>query len=82
MLRIETRLDEVGKITIPDEYRRAIGLETGDTVILVLEKGELRIIPSSEAIKHAQALVRRYIPRERILSAELIRERRVEAAHE
>jgi AbrB family looped-hinge helix DNA binding protein len=82
MLKIETKLDEGGKITIPDEYRRAIGLETGDTVILVLEKGELRVIPSSEAIKHAQALVRRYIPKERVLSEELIRERRTEAANE
>ena len=78
MLKIETKLDESGKITIPDECRRATGLETGDTVILMLDKGELRVIPPAEAIRRAQSLVRRYVSGDRMLSEELIRERHVE----
>ncbi len=82
MLKIETNLDERGRITIPDEYQRAVGLHSGDKVILVLDKGELRLIPAAEAVKRAQALVRNYIPEGRMLSEELIEDRRTEAAHE
>ena len=51
-------------------------------VILALEEGEVRIFTFQQAVKQAQALIRRYVPEGRNLSEELIQERREEAARE
>jgi len=68
-------------LVIPDAYRKALGLKPGDEVLLVLEDGETRVISTRQAIARAQVLLRRYIPEGRILSEELIKERREEAEH-
>ncbi len=51
MHQIKTKLDEGGRIVIPSEYLQILGLEVGDTVILRLEDGEVRIFTSQHAIK-------------------------------
>lgn len=78
MHQIKTRLGEGGQIVIPSEYLQILGLEVGDTVILRLEDGELRIFTPQKAIRKAQELVSKYLPEERSLSDELIEERRLE----
>ena len=78
MTQTRTKLTEGGRIVIPSEYRQALGLQIGDEVILRLEDGEVRIFTPEQAIKHAQELVRRFIPEGRSLSDELIAERRTE----
>ncbi len=67
---------------IPSQYRNALGLQPGDEVTMVLEDEELKILSPRQAIDRAQRLVRHYIPKQRNLSGELIRERRKEAKHE
>ncbi len=79
---IVSRLTEGGRIIIPAKYRRKLGLQIGDAVTLRLVDNELRIISRSEAVKRAQALVRKRIPRSRSLVAELHKERSREAANE
>jgi AbrB family looped-hinge helix DNA binding protein len=69
-------------LVIPAAFRKALGLKTGDEVLLVLEDGELRVVSPRQAVARAQNLVRRYVSRERSLSEELIQERREEAAHD
>jgi len=76
------KLDKNGRLVIPVQFRRALGVEPGDELILALDKGELRIFTRGEAIKRAQGLVRRYIPSDRSLVDELIQERRAESARE
>lgn len=71
---------EGGRVVIPAEFRRAIGLEVGDEVIVRLEDGEVRILTPESAIRKAQDLVRRYIPEDRSLVDELLAERRDETA--
>ncbi len=78
MIQVKTKLGEGGRIVIPAEYRQALGLQVGDEVILRLEGRELRIFTLNQAIKRAQELVSRYIPRERSLADELIAERHLE----
>jgi AbrB family looped-hinge helix DNA binding protein len=78
MEQARAKITEGGRIVIPAEYRRALGLHTGDEVILSLEDGELRIFTPLQAIKHAQELVRRFIPQGRSMADELIAERRLE----
>ena len=70
-----------GRIVIPVAYRKALGIKPGDEVQLVLEDGEIRMVSQRQAIVRAQNLLRRYVPRDRNLSEELIKERREEAAH-
>jgi AbrB family looped-hinge helix DNA binding protein len=76
------RIGEGGRIIIPAEYRRALGLKTGDDVILSLGNGELHILPRKEALRRAKAIVRRHIPEGVSLVDELIAERRAEAARD
>ena len=68
-------------MVIPAAYRKAMGIKPGDEVLLTLEDGEIRVVSTRQAVTRAQALVRRYIPRGRNLSEELIKERREEAAN-
>lgn len=79
MNEMKTKLTEGGRIVIPAEYRQALGLQVGDELILRLEGGEVRIFTPRQAVKHAQELVRQYIPQGRLLSDELLAERRLES---
>ena len=79
MHEIKTKLAEGGRIVIPVEYRQALGLQVGDELIMRLENGEVRIFTPHQAVKHAQELVRQYIPLGRLLSDELLAERRLES---
>ena len=63
---------------MPVEMRRALALQPGDDVVLVLEEGSLRMIPAREAVRHAQAEVAKYVGKGRSLSRELLAERRRE----
>lgn len=82
MSRVVTKIGEGGRVVIPSEFRKALGVETGDQVVLVLEEGTVRLLTPKEAIRRAQALVRQYVPEGRSLSDELIAERRREAQRE
>jgi AbrB family looped-hinge helix DNA binding protein len=82
MSRVVTKIGEGGRVVIPSEFRKALGVGTGDQVVLVLEEGAVRMLTPREAIRRAQALVRQYVPEGRSLSDELIAERRREAQRE
>lgn len=83
MLR-ETRLkvNENGRVVIPASFRKALGIQAGDEVILRLEDGDLRITTMKRQIERAQRLVRKYIKPGVSLVDELIAERRREARNE
>lgn len=71
-----------GRVVIPVAYRRALGVEGGGHVLMLWEDGELRLVDRDAAIRRAQDLVSRYVPKGSRLSDELIAERRAEAARE
>jgi AbrB family looped-hinge helix DNA binding protein len=77
---MKTTIHEGGRLVIPAAYRKALGIKPGDEVILVLEDEEIRVVSTRQAIARAQTLLRRYIPKGRSLSEELIKERQEEAA--
>jgi len=81
VLRAETQLGAQGRIVIPVELRRALGLKPGDRLI-ARQEGESLILERREAIE--KRLLARFacIPRETRLADELIRERRTEARRE
>ncbi len=79
MLERRVRIGTAGRLVIPAAHRKALGLDAGDEVVLVLENDELRLTTQQTAIRHAQELVRQHVPRERSLVDELIEERRGQA---
>lgn len=71
-----------GRINIPAEHRRSLGLSDGDEVIVGIEGGALRIESREDAIRRVQRMVRERFGEGRSLSEELIAERREEAEAE
>jgi AbrB family looped-hinge helix DNA binding protein len=82
MQTARVKVNENGRIVIPAEFRKELGIEAGDQLVLEVKNRELRLMTLHERISQAQALVRRYIPAGRSLSKELIAERRAEAKRE
>lgn len=82
MSDISTQITSGGRIVIPAELRRALGLKDGDEVLIRLEGGELRISTRRERLERARALVRARFAPGRSLADELIGERRAEADRE
>lgn len=78
-----TRINSQGRIVIPAECRAAAALKPGDELIVeAVGEGELRLLTRERALKEAQRIVARYGSGSRDLVAELIAERREEAARE
>jgi len=82
-VRGRTRINQQGRIVIPAECRAAAGLKPGDELLIgPVGEGELRLRTPEQAIKQAQAIVARRVPKDRDLVAEVIAERRAEAKRE
>ncbi len=79
---VRTKVTQGGRIVIPAEMRRRLGIEIGDDVNVAVDNGSLRIRTQKESIKRAQALVRKFVTEGVSLVDELIAERRREAADE
>jgi AbrB family looped-hinge helix DNA binding protein len=76
------RINENGRVVIPADFRKALGIKNGDEVVLRLEEDELRITTLKSRLERAQRRVRRYIKPGRSLVDELLAERREAAKHE
>jgi AbrB family looped-hinge helix DNA binding protein len=83
VMQVKARINQQGRIVIPAECRAAAGLQPGDELLIEpIGEGELRLRTRRQAIKEAQAIVARYLPKGRDLVQELIDDRRDEAARE
>ena len=83
MAAAQTTLDKLGRIVIPAEYRRELGLKPGDRLRVVVEGGEIRLITLREVVRRVQEALRPYRPKDGSLRSEqLIKERREEAKRE
>ena len=76
------KVGEGGKLVIPASFRREMGITPGDTLIVELEDGELRVRSLPLAIRQVQERMRELNPEGRLLSEELIADRRAEADRE
>ena len=71
-----SRVNENGRVVIPAPFRRALGINIGDEVVLRIEDDELRISTLRRRIERAQRLVRKHVKSGTSLADELIAERR------
>jgi AbrB family looped-hinge helix DNA binding protein len=77
-----TRVNENGRVVIPASFRKALGINAGDEVVLRLEDDELRITTMKRRIERAQRRVRKHVKPGTSLVDELIAERREAARNE
>ena len=83
MATILARVSESGRVSLPAEFRRAVGLERGGDVMVELAGREIRIRTVAEAVAEAQERTRRLLGNRPDASVEaFIAERRREAERE
>ena len=82
MRDVTVRIGSSGRLVIPAHLRKALGVKQGDELLVRVVDGELRLTTPALAIKRAQEMVRRYVPPDRSLADELLRERRQASAEE
>ena len=76
------RVNENGRVVIPASFRKALGINIGDEVVLRMEDDELKITTLKRRVERAQRLVRKHVKRGTSLVDELIAERREAARNE
>lgn len=76
------RVNENGRVVIPASFRKALGINIGDEVVLLIQDDELRITTLKRRLERAQRLVRRHVKPGTSLADELIAERRESARNE
>ncbi|MGA2370454.1 MAG: AbrB/MazE/SpoVT family DNA-binding domain-containing protein [Candidatus Korobacteraceae bacterium] len=76
------RVNQNGRIVIPAAFRKAIGIEVGDEVVLRIQDDELRITTQQRRIQRAQQRARTYLKPGTSLVEELLAERREAAKNE
>lgn len=65
-----------GRLQVPADIRRALGLADGDSVTLHVVDGELHVRPVHNALRRVQARLRPHLGSGTSLSEELIADRR------
>ena len=71
-----------GRLVIPAQYRKALGLTEGDGVMISLKNGHIEISPVEESIKKAQERVKKYLKSDNDLVEMLYDDRKEEVANE
>jgi len=80
--RTRLKITGSGRIVIPADFRRALGVAAGGEIILRWEDNELRISTIKQNLERAQRRARQYLKPGVSLVDELIAERREAAKHE
>ena len=81
-LRTIVRVAAGGRIVIPAEVRKRLGLDVGADVIMTVKDDEAVLIGAKAARRRAQQWVRRHVKPGVSLSKELMAERKEEARRE
>jgi AbrB family looped-hinge helix DNA binding protein len=79
---VRSRISEKGRLVIPISFREALGIDIGDEVDLRIVDNELRISTRRSRIQQVQQRLKQYAKPGRLMSDELIAERRKEAKRE
>jgi AbrB family looped-hinge helix DNA binding protein len=79
---IHTKMSEGRRVAIPAEFCQRYGLHPGDPVVLEPTESGIIVRPLDVVIREVQAFFADAAPSEVVLSDELLRDRREEAARE
>ena len=78
----QSRIDAAGRVVIPAPLRKKAGIHEDDTLVFIPTATGLAIKTYQQLMDEAQALFCRAAPADRVLSEEIIAERRDEAAND
>ncbi len=78
---VRVRIDERGRLLIPKRMLEELGLAPGEDVAVYVDDGRLIVETDASLLKKLQSLFA-HVPKERVLSEELVAERHAEAARE
>jgi antitoxin PrlF len=76
------RIEGKGRVLIPASFRSALGLKVGDEIDLRIEDNEIRISTLQGRLTKSRQRLRKFVKPGRLLSDELIAERRRTAKNE
>jgi len=71
-----------GRVVIPLSMRAELGCQAGGTILARLVNGTVILEPVDAAVRRAQAMVRKYVPKGSGLVEEMISERHAAAERE
>ena len=71
-----------GRMVLPAGLRQQLHVEGGGLLIIRQDEGKLVLESVDDAVRRAQALVRRYAPAAQNVTDELLSERQADAARE
>jgi len=81
-VEIRTQVSKDGRIVLPAKLRKALEIQAGDELVMLLENGSIRMIPLRQAVTLAQKAVRHYVPKGTSLVDVLIQARKEETGRE
>lgn len=76
---IQTKVSEGGRVVIPIEIRQSMAIKEGDSILWDFRDGVATLTTRRTQLKDAQAMVRKFVPKEVSLVDELIADRRAES---
>jgi AbrB family looped-hinge helix DNA binding protein len=82
MEEARSRVNENGRVVIPAAFRKALGIQAGDEIVMRIEDDELRLSTQQRRIRNAQRRAAQYLKPGTSLVGELLAERRRAAKHE
>jgi bifunctional DNA-binding transcriptional regulator/antitoxin component of YhaV-PrlF toxin-antitoxin module len=82
MTAYKGRVVSGGRLQIPADVRKELGLVDGDDVRLEIVDGELRVRSLKSALARVRAIARSHVPAGISLSEELVADRRADAARD
>jgi len=80
--RSKVKIAKNGRLVIPAEFRKALGVAGGGEIVLRWEDDELRISTMKQNVERAQRHARQYLKRGESVVDEFIAERRQAAKRE
>lgn len=82
MPALRGKMVEGGRVIVPAEFRRQMGVSKGDTLLFEMHGDELRIRAARSALRELQVKLKPYAISGGSVADELIAERRAEAERE
>jgi AbrB family looped-hinge helix DNA binding protein len=79
---IHTKIGEGRRVAIPAEWCHEYGLKPGDAIVLESSEAGIVVRPLNAVVREVQAFFADAAPPDVLLSEELIKDRREEAARE
>ena len=80
--QVKTRVDRQGRIMLPAEMRRRLGIEPGDTLVIDVGDDVVKLLTRRQALDRARRYLKRFVPDGVSLADELIADRRAEVERE